>query len=133
MIKFNGNRVHRERIPDYSEGGVPKKDTLKKDSLTSKSPPPSPDAPVQTRAWKSKLNEEVCLMRCFLSEEIAVTTYALVRGGFPIIPYIEPLISFPWRPRSWFFEKSTNREVSNYKKLRMKFLNMYGNPGWKNI
>ncbi|HBV22063.1 MAG TPA: hypothetical protein DEF07_10155 [Nitrosomonas sp.] len=83
--------------------------------------------------WKSKLNEEVCLMRCLLSEEIAVTTYALVRDGFPRDTWSGNLISLPWRPRNWFFKKHTNREVNNYKKLRMNFLSMHGKSGWENL
>jgi len=84
--------------------------------------------------WESSLNEEVSLLRCLLNESISVTTFSFIRDGFPRDGGGGVFVSLPWRARfPDGFKNIGIKEVRCFKKMRSKFLDLHGDPGWENV
>ena len=86
------------------------------------------------QSMQSRINEEVCLIRCLLNETPAITTFSFIRDGYPRDPGGGVVIELPWRARlpRWV-NPPGKTEVGAYKKRRARFLSSHGEPGWESV
>lgn len=84
------------------------------------------NAPQQYQVLKSKINQEIVILRAILNRKISSQTYAIDYRGWESVMFTGGGINYlPWaRDKLSFPDPLTSKEIANYKKYRRKFLDL---------
>lgn len=84
--------------------------------------------------WESLVSEEMSILRSLLDETPAVTTFSLIRDGYPRDPVGGSIPELPWRARfpRWL-KPPSEKHVKQYTSRRKRFIKSHGEPGWESV